>query len=442
MDTQRKRVLMFGWEFPPVISGGLGVATLGLCKALAPHADMLMIIPKSVPNFGIPNIELVGLNSLGKDDLAKLFKSTVKVSNHVGAKIASETQENEADDASEFGPYSTIASDEYVDARFYEIYHSEVKPFEINNLYGGDVIGKVIEFSRLAVQFCLNRDFDIIHAHDWMTFLPALELKKKTGKPLVLHIHSTEYDRAGAHSKNWVYELERKAMEQADWIIPVSNYTGAICVNHYGAHWNKIKTVHNGIDLVQRTIKPKHDSTKYVIFFGRITMQKGPEYFVEAARKVLSVQPNIEFVMAGSGDLLTEMIERTARYGLGNKFFFTGFLNKKMLNELLAIADVYCMPSVSEPFGLSAVEAVQYGIPTIISKTSGVAEVLSGSLAIDFYDVNRFAEYIIQAINDEGLKESIVTANNQSLKSITWENCAEKVMDIYNLPLPPNSNFT
>jgi glycosyltransferase involved in cell wall biosynthesis len=265
--------------------------------------------------------------------------------------------------------------------------------------------------------------------------LPALELKRRTGKPLVLHIHSTEYDRAGAHSKNWVYELERKAMEEADWIIPVSNYTGAVCVNHYGAHWQKIQTVHNGIDLVQRTIKPKQDSTKYVIFFGRITMQKGPEYFVEAARKVLLVQPDVEFVMAGSGDLLTEMIERTARYGMGDKFFFTGFLNKKMLNELLAIADVYCMPSVSEPFGLSAVEAVQYGIPTIISKTSGVAEVLNGSLSIDFYDVNKFAEYIIQSLNDEGLKASIVAANNQSLKSITWENCAEKVMRIYNLPM-------
>jgi len=418
---KRIKVLMFGWEFPPVISGGLGVATLGLCKAMAPLADVKMIIPKNVPDFNIPNIELVGLNSIGKNELEELFKKEIHYSfpemrMHKGAG---------------FGPYTRIAENEFIDKKFYDVFHGEVTPFEIDDLYGGDVIKKVIEFARISVQYCLRTKFDVIHAHDWMTFLPAMELKIRTGKPLVLHVHSTEYDRAGEHSKNWVWDLEKRAMELADRIIPVSHYTGEICAKHYGVDPSKIMPVHNGIEAVKHTVKSKPFEGNLVIFFGRVTMQKGPEYFVEAARKVLSIHPNTKFVLAGSGDLLRPMIERTASYGIGDKFFFTGFLNKKMLNELLAIADVYCMPSVSEPFGLSAVEAVQYGIPTIISKTSGVAEVLNGSLKIDVWDVDKFAEYIMAALDYKGLKKSVVDANAHSLESITWENCAQKVMHVY-----------
>jgi glycosyltransferase involved in cell wall biosynthesis len=417
----RKKVLMFGWEFPPVISGGLGVATLGLCKAMAPLADVKMIIPKNVPDFNIPNIELVGLNSIGRKELEELFKKEIHYS----------FPEMSVKKGPSFGPYTRIAETEYIDKKFYDVFHGEVHPFEIDDLYAGDVIKKVIEFARISVQYCLRTKFDVIHAHDWMTFLPAMELKIRTGKPLVLHVHSTEFDRAGEHSKNWVWDLEKRAMALADRIIPVSRYTGDICVQHYGAEPNKIMPVHNGIEAVKHTVKKKPVEGNLVIFFGRVTMQKGPEYFVEAAKKVLAVHPDTKFVMAGSGDLLRPMIERTAAYGLGDKFFFTGFLNKKMLNELLAIADVYCMPSVSEPFGLSAVEAVQYGIPTIISKTSGVAEVLNGSLKIDVWDVNKFAQYIIASIDLKGLRKSVVSANDESLKSITWENCAQKVMGVY-----------
>lgn len=412
---------MFGWEFPPVISGGLGVATLGLCKALAPLADVKMIIPKNIPDFNIPNIELIGLNSITKKQLAELFKKEDYYSFRTPVYTS----------GAGFGPYTTVPDTETIDQKFYEVFHGDISPFEIDDLYAGDVIRKVIEFARICVQYCLRQKFDVIHAHDWMTFLPAMELKKRTGKPLVLHIHSTEYDRAGEFSKNWVFDLEKRAMELADRIIPVSHYTGSICAKYYGIPAHKIMPVHNGIEAVKHTVKMSPFEEKMVIFFGRVTMQKGPEYFVEAARQVLDKHKNVKFVMAGSGDLLRPMIELTASYGISDKFFFTGFLNKKMLNELLAIADVYCMPSVSEPFGLSAVEAVQYGIPTIISKTSGVAEALNGSLKFDVWDIKKFAQYIIAALDFEGLRKSVVEANDQSLQSITWENCAKKVMGVY-----------
>ncbi len=421
MSTNRKKILMFGWEFPPVISGGLGVATLGLCKALAPMADVKMIIPKSVSEFSIPNITLIGLNSFTQQELDALF--TGEHSNF------SEYFQAQSDWS--FNPYEKIPQGEYFQSRFSTVFQESVQPFEIQDLYAGDVIKKVIEFARIAVRFGLTQTFDIIHAHDWMTFLPAMELKRRTGKPMVLHVHSTEYDRAGANSKNWVYELEREAMQYADCIIPVSRYTGKICENHYGISLYKISPIHNGIEPIQPLVRFKPFKEKLVIFFGRVTMQKGPSVFVEAAKIVLAHCPNVRFVMAGSGDQLNPIIEKISAYGLGDKFSFTGFLNKQRLNELLAIADVYCMPSVSEPFGLSAVEAVQYQIPTIISTSSGVAEVLNGALQFEVWDTHKFAQYIIAALEYNGLQSSVIESNAKSLKAITWEHCAEEVMQVY-----------
>lgn len=328
-------------------------------------------------------------------------------------------------------PYGGIGSDEFISQKFYDVNHEDVQPFEIDALYAGDVIKKAIEFSRISVQYGLKQDFDVIHAHDWMTFLPAMELKMKTGKPMVVHVHSTEYDRSGESSRNWVYDLERKAMELADRVIPVSKYTGYICERFYSVPGYQIKPVHNGVEHIHKSVKKKAIDEKLVIFFGRITMQKGPEYFVEAARIVLQHHPNVKFVMAGSGDLQKPLIEKIARYKLGDKFFFIGFLNKQKLNDLLAITDVYCMPSVSEPFGLSAVEAVQYGIPTIMSKTSGAGEVLSSALKIDFWDTQKLAQYIIASLDYEGLRDEMIQKSDTDLKDITWEHTAQKVMSIY-----------
>ncbi len=419
--TTKPKVLMFGWEFPPVISGGLGVACLGLCKALSPLVDLKMIIPKSIPDFKIPNIDLIGLNSLTREQLQSLFNKEQYYGYGSQHYIASGLQ-----------PYGSVSYGEYISQKFYDVYYEDVKPFEIDALYAGDVIKKVIEFSRISVQYGITQNFDVIHAHDWMTFLPAMELKIRTGKPLVLHVHSTEYDRCGEGNKNWVYDLEKKAMDMADRIIPVSHYTGYICEKFYNIQSYKIKPVHNGVEPIHKTIRRRIFDGKLVIFFGRVTMQKGPEFFIEAARIVLQKHPDVMFVMAGSGDLLKPLIEKIASYKMGDKFYFTGFLNKQKLNDLLAVTDVYCMPSVSEPFGLSAVEAVQYGIPTIMSKTSGAGEVLSSALKIDFWDTHKLAQYIIASLDFKGLRKEMVNKSNTDLKDITWENTAQKVLNIYN----------
>ncbi len=419
---KRPKVLMFGWEFPPVISGGLGVACLGLCKALSPLAEVKMIIPKSVPDFKIPNIELIGLNSFSKDQLRELFNIQPNYGNN-----GFNTHQIDAG----VNPYTKIRDDESVNQKFYDVYREDVQPFEIDALYAGDVIKKAIEFSRISVQYALRQEFDVIHAHDWMTFLPAIELKIRTGKPMVLHVHSLEYDRSGESSKNWVYDLEKRAMNLADRIIPVSHYTGSICHKYYDVPEFKICPIHNGVEAINKTVKKNPHKDKLIIFFGRITMQKGPEFFVEAARIVLQKHKNVKFVMAGSGDLHKPLIEKIASYGLGDKFYFTGFLNKQKLNELLAISDVYCMPSVSEPFGLSAAEAVQYGLPVIMSKTSGAGEVLPSALKIDFWDTHKLAQYMIASLDYKGLHDEIVGKAAVDLKDITWENTADKVIKVY-----------
>ncbi len=424
---------MFGWEFPPLINGGLGVACLGLCKALAPMVELTMVVPKSEPQHVMEGMDLIGLNRVSirqlKEEIEKKPYShiSIKEIEYVNTSLNPYMSFKEKQWAAE-------VQDLFVENRINSV-SDEHEHFEIAELYGGDVIKKVLEFSKIAVRLGLTKDFDIIHAHDWMTFIPAMQLKRLTGKPLVLHVHSLEYDRGGEESRNWVYQLEKNALEAADLIIPVSYYTGSIINKHYGINANKIYPVHNGIDSVRHSMHEKRFPESLVLFLGRVTMQKGPRYFVEAAIKVLKQNPNVRFVMAGTGDLTNELIDLVASHNIGNKFHFTGFLNKTRVNELLAMSDVYCMPSVSEPFGLSAVEAVQYEIPIVISKQSGAAEVLRGSLIADFWDTDKIASYILALLHHKNLREEIVEESNRDLQTINWSNAAKKVTQAYQLIL-------
>jgi glycosyltransferase involved in cell wall biosynthesis len=416
---------MLGWEFPPVINGGLGVACHDLCQALTQHAKITMIIPQNSSKYKMENCELVGLNDVP-------FSILSSFQNAYDERLFEEVN---------YIPYSLnpYYSEEIIQNKIvimprekhYENIKDTGRPFEIKALYGHDLIEKVIQFGNIAAQYALTKNFDIIHAHDWMTLIAGMKIKALTGKPLVVHIHSLEIDRGGENSKGSVFELERKGMEAADVIIPVSEFTGQIIQKHYGIPAEKIFPVHNGIRPVKsfRTQKPFNE--KLVVFVGRLTRQKGPSRLVEIASKVMQHTNDVRFAIAGKGDRTEEMIRLTSENRIGNKFHITGFQTSEKIRQLLSMADAYCMPSVSEPFGLSAVEAVQFGVPCIISKQSGVAEVLRGAMKFDHWDTDRAADFIINVLHNDILKKKVVQDAYHDLENISWDLSAEKVMQVY-----------
>jgi len=420
---------MLGWEFPPIINGGLGVACLGLSKALAKQVELTLILPKSDPSILLNQVDIIGLNQQERIRIREDFQTDFY------AEL-----ENVYTLPANISPYQTAAepviqTKKVHKSKTHKIVRSEFyKPFQIDALYGDDTIQKVIEYASVSADMCMDWDFDIIHCHDWMTMLAGVEIKQRTGKPLVLHVHSLEYDRnqGNINDHNWVYQVEKHAMEMADAILPVSDYTGNVAVSHYGINPRKIHSVHNGVEKIKPYKVDKPFPEKIVLFIGRVTQQKGPEYFVEVASKVLKEYPLARFVVAGTGDKLKELIETGAHKHLGLNIHFTGFLSKEKIHDLLAMADVYCMPSVSEPFGLSALEAAQFGVPCVVSKQSGVSEVLIGALKADFWDVDKMSHYILMLLKDPDFAKTVSANAHFDLEHCTWENAALETKEIYN----------
>lgn len=373
---KRLRVLKLGWEFPPHIHGGLGVACHGLSQALAKRVDLTVMVPASSPDEGIRDSGILG----------RVFGVPIPLD-----------------------PYQ----------------------IETTGLYGSDLRHKVIGFSAAAMDLAARHPFDVIHAHDWMTFPAAVELKKLTGKPLVVHVHSLLHDRAGAEARGWIYDLEKHGLEQADIVIPVSHYTAGIISAHYGILPRKIHPVHNGVEPVNVFKTRKSSSEKLVLFLGRLTAQKGPEAFLEIASRVIAAVPEARFVIAGAGDKLRTLMDECESRGLGAHIHFTGFLDRQRINELFSMTDVYCMPSVSEPFGLSALEAAQFGIPCVISKQSGVAEVLKGALKADYWDTRLMASHITGLLTNDDLRTQVSAQAKLDIVNATWEVAADKVLEIY-----------
>jgi glycogen(starch) synthase len=422
MKNNLPKILMLGWEFPPIINGGLGVACHDLSSAMSDLADITMIVPKSSPDFKVKNMNLVGLNNVNVETLG--FPS-----NYHRPHLPFTLQSVPAN----LNPYYSEASENANTERMAEGIFSSAKPgaFQIDNLYGSNVIKNVLDYADITTALSSNIDFEVIHAHDWMTMIAGIKIKQQTGKPLVLHIHSLEVDRSGPSSKGWVYQLEKKGMEYADLLIPVSNFTSENIQKYYGIKRDKISVVHNGSNIVQPFKSARRYKEKTVLFVGRLTRQKGPEKFLDIASKVLEKDPNVRFVMAGVGDNFRNLLEQSSYKDIGNRFHMTGFLNTQKLHYLFSVSDVYCMPSVSEPFGLSAVEAAQFGIPCVISKQSGVSEVLSGSLKFDHWDINKGAEYILTLLNDPVFNKKVVQDATENLDKISWNISAQKIMNAY-----------
>lgn len=421
------KVLMLGWEFPPLINGGLGVACYGLAKELSKITDLSIILPKADPNFVMQNTETIGLNNFD------IEKFNITSSNYTYSFINDIEIVN-----SNMLPYqikeTEVFEKKYSTSEITQVkskMRTELDVFDTKDLYDGAIGERVYNFAKIATLLSAHKDFDIIHAHDWMTFVAGMEIKAHSGKPLVLHVHSLEADRTSVDNKSWIYQIEKSAMEYADVIIPVSHYTGHVIQTHYGISADKIAPVHNGIEQIQAFRSESSLPEKVVLFLGRITNQKGPEHFFETAAKVLEFMPNVRFVMAGSGNMMKELIEKGAYKNLGNRFHFTGFLSTEKVRQLYSIADVYVMPSVSEPFGLSALEAAQFGVPCVISKQSGVSEVLPSALKADFWDVEKMASNIISILKYKGLRDQLIKDAYYDLSKISWADSAKQILEVY-----------
>ena len=391
------KVLMFGWEFPPLSSGGLGTACYGLTKSLSRKGvEITFVLPYS---FGPNRADFVRLVSAGN----------IKIK-----KISSALQ-----------PY--ISPEEYK-----KFLGKKTSP----KIYGSTLFDEVHRYTIAAEKIAEEEEFDIIHCHDWMTFGAGMRAKRKKNKPLVLHVHATELDRTGGHKVNQhVYDLERSGMHKADRIVAVSNFTKNKIIDHYGIPADKISVVHNAVDFSSHIYDENFELKKtdrIVLFLGRVTLQKGPDYFVYAAKKVLEHEKNVRFIIAGSGDMEPFIIEKAAELGIAGKVLFAGFLSQEDVERAYKMADVYVMPSVSEPFGITALEAMKSKAPVIVSKQSGVSEVIRHCLKVDFWDVNELSSKIISLLRYKPLHETMKENAYSEAKKFSWDVPADKCIGIYN----------
>lgn len=419
---------MLGWEFPPIMAGGLGTACYGLCNALKEYADVTLILPKTDHSVKLDGVNILGMNfyNLNPETSVEPPKPYIEI-----------VEEIEYVEAGDLSPYPM--GFQYAKAIENIVFPTEDAAairalYSTDEPYGPNIMEKVAVYAEVAAKVALTKEFDVIHAHDWITYPAAIKIKEATGKPLVLHIHSLETDRIGTHAKNMinaVYDIERHGMLAADLLIPVSTYTQKCAEEHYGIDSNKFRPVYNAIDPEDSVRIERGSDEKIVLFLGRITYQKGPEFMAETAFKVLQKYPKALFFVAGVGDMLAQLKERVEYYGIRERFIFAGFLNKKMVKQVLAQADVYFMPSVSEPFGLSALEAAQYMIPCVLSRQSGVAEVLDHALKADFWDTDKFANYIYGLLSYEGIRKEMIENTLEDLEELTWDDSARDVISVY-----------
>jgi len=421
------RVLMFGWEFPPHISGGLGTACYGLTKAMSkiPDIDILFVVPKAYGDEDRSAANVIGAADILVDQQQLKLKGFQKEINFIKVESA-------------LVPYTTeeeyfrlMAQMKEKQAQVYAAHNFKGK-LHFTGKYGANLYEEINNYAMVAAMIALQYEFDIIHAHDWLTYPAGIAAKQISGKPLVVHVHATDFDRSGGNVNPYVYEVEKNGMMMADKVITVSNYTRDIVINKYGIDPAKVITVHNAVEPVYRengNTKPYRD--KIVTFLGRITLQKGPDYFIQAARKVLKRMKNVRFVMAGSGDMLNRMISHVARAGIADRFHFTGFLSGDDVYKMFEMSDVYVMPSISEPFGIAPLEAIQSNVPVIISKQSGVAEVLNYAVKIDFWDVDAMADAIYALLNYDALSVTFKKYGKEEVQALQWEKTASRIYQIY-----------
>ena len=412
---------MFGWECPPHIAGGLGTACYGMTRGLARNdVEVTFVMPRASGDEDERFIRVVNAS-----DVETVF-----------GKVS-------ADSADIIDKMSFIHVDSnlvpYLSPEDYETYHDEFvktgerrwetgdiwsQRYTFSGKYGANLMEEVARYAIVAAQVAkdLEGQFDVIHAHDWLTYFAGIAAKRVSGKPLVVHMHATSFDRSSSDNIDTrVYEIERAGMAAADR------------VEKYNIPAEKVVTVHNAVRFAEKENEAPERGVKdkIVTFLGRITFQKGPDYFVEAAAKVLKRVPNVRFVMAGSGDMMNHVIRRVARLGIADRFHFTGFLRGEDVHKMFQLSDVYIMPSVSEPFGISPLEAMRANVPSIISKQSGVAEVLDYAVKVDYWDVDSMADAIYGLITYPALSKMFAQKGLEEVTNLKWNDAAKKIKAVY-----------
>ncbi|MBP5259515.1 MAG: glycosyltransferase family 4 protein [Paludibacteraceae bacterium] len=412
------KALMFGWEFPPHILGGLGTASYGLTRGMAEQKDLeiTFVIPKPYGDEDQSFLKLIGACNV-----PVVWKENSW--EHVNYRLGGIMHPDEY-----FWYRDHIRYD------FRRIGTNDLGCIEFSGRYPDNLLQEIDNYEAVASVLAHSLTFDVIHSHDWLTYPAGIFAKQISGKPLVIHVHATDFDRSRGNVNPTVYAIEKRGMDWADHIICVSNLTRNTVIEKYHIDPAKVSTVHNAVDPI-----PDVDSfvkeprkEKLVTFLGRITMQKGPEYFVEAAARVLQRTKNVRFAMAGSGDMMNAMIDLVANRGIADRFHFTGFLKGRQVTEMLANSEVYIMPSVSEPFGISQMEAMQVGTPSIISKQSGCAEILDHAIKTDYWDIDAMADAIYAIVEYPAIYETLSKEGRDEVNKITWDKAGLKVREIYN----------
>ena len=422
---------MFGWEFPPHIAGGLGTACYGMTRGLARNGvEVVFVMPRAygdedqrfVRVVNASDVETIGTrdHEFSEELLEKV--SFIHIDSNMLPYISPE----------EYAAYH----DEFVrSGRTHEWTDVWKQRYTFSGKYGANLVEEVARYAMVAAQVAkdLEGQFDVIHAHDWLTYFAGIAAKRVSGKPLVVHMHATEFDRSGENINRRVYAIEKAGMQAADRVIAVSELTRRIVIGKYGIPAEKVVTVHNAVRFGESedAVPERAVKDKVVTFLGRITYQKGPDYFVEAAAKVLQRVPDVRFVMAGSGDLMNHVVRRVAQLGIADRFHFTGFLKGGEVQRMFRLSDVYVMPSVSEPFGISPLEAMRSGVPVIISRQSGVAEVLDYAIKVNYWDVDALADAIYGLLTYPALGRMFASKGLEEVTGLKWTNAAAKIKTVY-----------
>ena len=419
------KVLMFGWEFPPHILGGLGTASYGITKGLSLQPDMHITFCLPRP-WGDEDKSFMNIIGMSETPIVWRDVNYDYVKSRIGNKM---------------DPQLYYDLRDHIYADFNYRLTDDLGCIEFSGRYPDNLQDEINNYSIVAGVIARQQEYDIIHAHDWLTYPAGIHAKNVSGKPLVIHVHATDFDRSRGNVNPTVYGIEKDGMDHADCIMCVSELTRQTVINHYHQDPAKVVTMHNAVyplsDSILQMVQERREShkdrkEKVVTFLGRITMQKGPEYFVEAASQVLQRTRNIRFCMAGSGDMMNAMIEMVAQRGIADRFHFPGFMKGKQVYEALADSDVYVMPSVSEPFGISPLEAMQCGVPSIISKQSGCAEILDKCIKTDYWDINAMSDAMYSLCTNPSLHTYLKEEGKKEVDQITWEKVGKRIYDIYN----------